>query len=59
MQLDLGSSNTYGIAILILLGVYARAGSAIGSHCLIPVLSEVKNVLLLIIVYTLDHLRAD
>lgn len=47
------------IAIVILLGVYTRACGAICSHRLISILSEVKDILLLVVVYTLDHLWTD
>lgn len=66
-ELDLVSAHSdihleesaYLIAIIILLGVYARACSAIRSHRLISILSEVENILLLIVVHTLDHLGPD
>lgn len=47
------------IAIVILLGIYARACSAIRCHRLISILSEVEDILLLVVVHTLDHLWPD
>ncbi len=47
------------VAIIIFLGVYARACSAVCSHRLVSILPEVKNILLLVVVHTLDHLWPD
>ena len=49
----------YRITILVFLGIYTCTRCTIGSHRLISVLSEMKYVFFLIVVYTFDNLRPD
>ena len=50
-------NQTYLVSIFILLRIHASTRSSIGGHGLIPIFSEVEDVLLFIVVYALDHLR--
>ena len=52
-------SLLYWIALLVLLWVHARACCAIHRHRLILIFSEVKYILLLVVMHTLDNLWPD
>ena len=49
---------THGVALLVFCRVYACARSTCG-HCLVSVFAEVKLLLVLVVVNTLDDLRPD
>lgn len=52
-------SFTHRITLLIFLWVNVETGCTTGSHRLIAVFSEMKDLLLFVIMYALDNFRPD
>lgn len=48
----------YLVSVLVLLWIYTCARCPIGSHCRIPIFSEVEDILLFVVMYALDYLGA-